>query len=296
MSNRGDNHILQELSLLAALDIVNANVDTTTIPEIRNISKAVAGKFYGAEVEQLLSFANRPSELLTLGTRIVAAPQITYGGSGYGQVATSQLVPICLSANNEAAWTEFVRRFRPPIASVICKHAYKLGNFSLDLVEDLVQETFFKLLANDCRTLRNLKIEHEQTVTEFLKILAKSVASDHLRLAALKHGSGSAKVSKSPLDTKKIYDLVSSSFKSNILIEEIDRHLKARSQGLNYERDRMIFWLYYRNGLTAQEISRLPEVGLTVKGIESVLFRITQQIRQSLSSRASKKESKQKPK
>jgi RNA polymerase sigma-70 factor (ECF subfamily) len=41
------------------------------------------------------------------------------------------------------------------------------------------------------------------------------------------------------------------------------------------ERDRALFWLYYRQGYTAEEIARLPSAGLTAKGVESALRRVT---------------------
>jgi RNA polymerase sigma-70 factor (ECF subfamily) len=42
-----------------------------------------------------------------------------------------------------------------------------------------------------------------------------------------------------------------------------------------HERDRVMFWLYYRQGYTAEEIARLPAIGLTAKGVESALRRVT---------------------
>jgi RNA polymerase sigma-70 factor (ECF subfamily) len=64
-----------------------------------------------------------------------------------------------------------------------------------------------------------------------------------------------------------------------IFLEEIDRALKALSHLPNFERDYSIFWLYYRNGLTAKAISSLPDVKLTVKSVESILYRWTRYIR-----------------
>jgi RNA polymerase sigma-70 factor (ECF subfamily) len=41
----------------------------------------------------------------------------------------------------------------------------------------------------------------------------------------------------------------------------------------------MIFLLYYRQGLTASEIAALPALGLTTKGVESIIARLTHMIR-----------------
>jgi len=48
------------------------------------------------------------------------------------------------------------------------------------------------------------------------------------------------------------------------------------------QRDRTIFWLYYRQGLTAKEIGALPSIGLSLKGVESTLHRLTQLVREHL--------------
>ena len=48
------------------------------------------------------------------------------------------------------------------------------------------------------------------------------------------------------------------------------------------ERDRTIFWLYYLQGLTAEEIAGLPTVELSAKGVESALRRITAWLRKEL--------------
>lgn len=47
-------------------------------------------------------------------------------------------------------------------------------------------------------------------------------------------------------------------------------------------REQVIFRLYYRQGLTAKEIASIPAFGLSVKGVESVILRITNQIRERI--------------
>jgi RNA polymerase sigma-70 factor (ECF subfamily) len=47
-------------------------------------------------------------------------------------------------------------------------------------------------------------------------------------------------------------------------------------------RDRLIFWLYYRTGLTASAIAKLPGVGLTPSGVESAVGRLTKLVKAAL--------------
>lgn len=71
-----------------------------------------------------------------------------------------------------------------------------------------------------------------------------------------------------------------------VLFAELDRRLRA-APGVISERDRAIFWLYYLQGLTAEEIAGLPVAGLSAKGVESALRRVTQWLRGELKSRKS---------
>jgi hypothetical protein len=48
------------------------------------------------------------------------------------------------------------------------------------------------------------------------------------------------------------------------------------------ERDRKLFWLYYRVGLTADAIAGLPSIGLSTKGVESSLLRLTRLLRDEI--------------
>jgi len=70
-----------------------------------------------------------------------------------------------------------------------------------------------------------------------------------------------------------------------VLLDEVDACLRAVAPADTEERDRTIFWLYYRQGLTAKEIVELPSIGLSLKGVESTLHRLTQLVRAQLVTR-----------
>jgi DNA-directed RNA polymerase specialized sigma24 family protein len=50
------------------------------------------------------------------------------------------------------------------------------------------------------------------------------------------------------------------------------------------ERDCQIFGLHYLAGMTTKEIAAIPGMGLTVKGVESVLVRLKRFIQENLNS------------
>ena len=68
----------------------------------------------------------------------------------------------------------------------------------------------------------------------------------------------------------------------SILLREINAALGRLAVGQNLERDRRVFWLYYRVGLTANAIASLPAIGLSTKGVESTILRLTRLLRQEL--------------
>jgi RNA polymerase sigma-70 factor (ECF subfamily) len=67
-----------------------------------------------------------------------------------------------------------------------------------------------------------------------------------------------------------------------LLLGKIEEVLEEVTEGSNAERDRMVFWLYYRQGLTASAIAAIPALNLTQKGIESLLSRVTGSLRKQL--------------
>ena len=60
------------------------------------------------------------------------------------------------------------------------------------------------------------------------------------------------------------------------------------------ERDRDIFWLYYIEQFSAREIAALPNIELSAKGVESLIFRLTKILRDAIGGSAlpEKKEAK----
>jgi RNA polymerase sigma-70 factor (ECF subfamily) len=58
--------------------------------------------------------------------------------------------------------------------------------------------------------------------------------------------------------------------------------LKRCLSGPEQERDRMIFWLYFRQGMSTKEIASLPTIGLGAKGVGSVLERLKHGIREQI--------------
>src|SRR5215472_1929617 len=104
-----------------------------------------------------------------------------------------ELLQLCLDVNDEAAWKEFVRRFQPLIAGVIVKrcrrHTGRIPNPSL--IDDLTQDTYVKLCANNFKALRTFDFRHENAFFGFLRTVADNLVEDYIRnLNSQKHNQG----------------------------------------------------------------------------------------------------------
>ena len=203
----------------------------------------------------------------------------------YSSLSLKDIVCLCAGACDDEAWEEFVSRVGKPISLTILRTASVWGAPSRSLVEDLVQITYLKLWEDSCRLLRDFAIQHPEAILGYLKKTAANVTHDYF-----KHGysqtSGGAQlhVSTSDVDPEAGKEGHGSQEKIafGLFLDEIDGHLKGCLTGPDQERDRMIFWLYFRQGMSTKEIASLPTIGLSAKGVGSVLERLKHGIREQI--------------
>jgi len=77
------------------------------------------------------------------------------------KLSVQELVSYCLDSQDEAGWTEFVRRFQPLIAGVVYRSVCRRVGPKPDLVDDLVHDTYLKLLANNYKAFRRFDFQHD---------------------------------------------------------------------------------------------------------------------------------------
>lgn len=200
------------------------------------------------------------------------------------KLSLQELLQLCLATQDPALWQEFICRVQPLITSIVIKTVRRCRWVSPDpaLADDLSQDTFLKLCANDFRALREFHFEHENSFYGFLKTVASHVAQDYLRKAYAPKRPES--LEQEDLDKISVTvpgkTSLAEDTQTQILINEIQRILEEELKNdANRARDITIFWLYYRFGLTAKEISQLASIGLTVKGVESTLLRLIRLLR-----------------
>ena len=143
---------------------------------------------------------------------------------------------------------------------------YGVNNGSI--IEDLVQEIYTKICANDFRLLRTFRSNHANACYGMIKTISRNAAIDHFRKPHPIPPDYSL-VEDDPPEDEGLDEL-----NRQIVLEQIDRIDKILKKHCS-QRDQGIFWLYYLQEFSAREIAELPNFKpLTIKGVESILYRL----------------------
>jgi RNA polymerase sigma-70 factor (ECF subfamily) len=198
-------------------------------------------------------------------------------------MSLEELLRACAEDGNASQWEEFVGRFHTVIAAVVLRTARRWGNAPSALVDDLIQETYLKIWGDRKRLLSEFRSDGPERFYGFLSVITANVVHDHFRAErAQKRGSGQPEESLDDLEIAALRAVSDNGVHREILLNEVDDALCALLFGEERVRDRTIFWLYYRDGLTAEEIANLPRISLNVKGVESVIHRLNRAVRERL--------------
>lgn len=187
------------------------------------------------------------------------------------------LLHLCLSSEGQEHWREFVRRTQPLIAAVIIHTVRRWKEPAPSLVDDLIQDTYVKLFANDRKALRGIKNEFENAIFGYLKVVASNVVKDFFRRpeTQAEEVELSDPILPPAPDNEERLEFARRK-------DQVGAVLETLSASETHLRDVSIFWFYYQDGYTAREISLIQAVGLTVKGVEAVLLRLTRYVREKL--------------
>jgi RNA polymerase sigma-70 factor (ECF subfamily) len=203
----------------------------------------------------------------------------------FAQLSPEAIIEKCVQGD-VAAWEEFMSRYHRLIAGVVFRTTQKWGETSPLTIDDLIQDTYLKLCADDFRLLRAYDPKHPDAIFGYLKVITANVVHDRFKaLRSDKRGGDQIAEDLTTLENRsdagKAFG-TQDAMEREILLREIDGLLNASASGHTADRDRTIFWLYYRQGLTTKAIATLPAIGLTIKGVESTLGRMTKMVRRRM--------------
>ena len=201
----------------------------------------------------------------------------------YSALSSEDLVKACVgSDDNEDAWAEFIRRFQPLVAKVVGRTARRqYPHTPPHQVDDLVQETYLKLCADDCRLLRQFQSRHRDSIYGFLKVVVVSVVLDHFKSerAQKRDTAHTEALSEQALPDRPAAGNGSRlSMEDQVALRQIDDIVGKLYTGRILVRNRAIFWLHHRDGMTAQAIASITWIELNTKGVETLLRRMTHMI------------------
>jgi len=152
-------------------------------------------------------------------------------------------------------------------------------------VEDLTQVTYLKLWEDGRFLLRDFAVQHPEAILGYIKRTAANATHDYFKHGHSQSSGGERPhVSTSDVDLEAGKEVYGSQEKIafGVFLNEIDDHLKRRLTGPDQERDRMIFWLYFRQGMSTKEIASMPTIGLSTKGVGSVIERLKHCVREQI--------------
>lgn len=192
----------------------------------------------------------------------------------------SDLIRRCIE-RDASAWTELVASHRQMVLRVLIR---TVGVEGASAVEDLEQDLWSRLLANDCEALRGLSAGDDALLRAFLYRAALNLGRDHRRRLAVRRVIQPEPVEDIaghlPDGAERIDDRYERLERRQSILDALEEVLAPP----NVDRDRMIFRAHFVDGLTASEISSMG-IGLGAKGVESTLHRLVTRVRNLLRSR-----------
>lgn len=197
----------------------------------------------------------------------------------YTFLSIEALVKKCAENTDPDAWKEFDRRFKRLMCSAIVSVCRQCSVKPQDVAEDILQEVYAKLIANNCSIMVRFQHHHENAFAGYLKSMAASVSWDWCRAlhADKRDISNTVELNEAVNEVQGSYGSFQTA-EMVLFFDEVDRLLREGDYGT---RERAIFWLYYHQRFTAKEIAAIPAFRLTVKGVESVIHRMTDYLRRS---------------
>jgi RNA polymerase sigma-70 factor (ECF subfamily) len=205
--------------------------------------------------------------------------------STYKEKSNRDLIADCLRERSVEAWQEFVQRFQPLLASATSQVARSWDEQAAEVVDDLVASVYLKLCADDCRLLKECRMDHDNSIFSYLKFMACTVAHDHFKKEHAKKRGEEYKfipIEELPEPRPSRPSTKPSAQEQRIIIHDIEAALKEVTKGEHAARDQLVFWLHYRWGLTASSIAAIPRLGLSPKGVESLLARTVNSVKKEL--------------
>jgi RNA polymerase sigma factor (sigma-70 family) len=218
--------------------------------------------------------------------------------------SVSELIEHCLETPpDEVAWSEFVRRFHPTIKKRVTQALMRLAHndseydgFSQDLLEDLVQAVYMRMIRHDRHALTLFKGEYENSIYRYILIISINVVRDHFReVRALKRPNLMysldellSRGAESLLGQEResaLFSATTDDSRKLVTAEAIDDIFRQIVKWTNKDRDITVFKLKYYQGLTNKEIAAIKGLQLSPEGVGASISRTLKRLKTFLKKR-----------
>lgn len=218
------------------------------------------------------------------------------------ELTVHELLLLCLQRPpDEEAWREFVHRYHGAIKNSVAKTFHlrasqetdRRAQFPDDLIEDLVQAVYVRLIEEGNRALKRFEGEHENSIFQYLGIISVNVVRDYFReakaqkrpklsfsLDELLENLGDGAMLKDAVNN--IDRTLTTAPAPSITMEDVEGALMRSVSRRHRDRDALIFKLRYYEGLTLEEIKKALGLDISPIGIGSILNRINCKVRAKL--------------
>jgi RNA polymerase sigma factor (sigma-70 family) len=196
----------------------------------------------------------------------------------YDSIPAADLFALCKNPRNDMAWREFCRRYHPLLVRTARRVASNYLRKDPELLADLVQDAYAKI----CRKFDDLHAaarKGDGGEVPFLRTFAQNANHDYLRrLRAKKRGA----LVEIPLEASFDHpsEEAAMSIDEQVLVDELLRALES-APSRNLRRDINLFRLHFEQGFSAERIARIPGIGLSHQGVDGVIRRLLQHLRDS---------------
>lgn len=201
---------------------------------------------------------------------------------GESQSEISELVGRCIQGDEEA-WRVFVSKYAKLINLYVLRSCP--GLIKSEIVQDLTQEVFIRLLANDCKALRRLQATTETGLLAFLASVARTVVMDEARRRqSAKRSADIVSLDGETQDINRAGPLLATStpefeLEESLSLEGFRSLLNSTITGPNAERDKCIIQMYFLDDMSASEIAQVRGLGVTVAAVDGIIHRARKLLR-----------------
>lgn len=222
-----------------------------------------------------------------------------------GQLSNRELVSRLVAAGpDDPAWLEFVSRFHRRIRRITyCAYTSEAKrrpglDVSLpgEIVEDLTQEVFVRLINGDRRALAEFRGLNEHSIYTYLQAIATNLVRDHFKKLRAQRRPPAAKslaeplrTADGPIESFTLGDQLPSpgpgpemAAEAQELQKKIAEAVEQASRGALSQRDRLIARLFFIEELTMEEIASIGTIGLSASGVEKRIRKIRSAVKELL--------------